>query len=88
MGSLIRGMLHLEERPTSQRIWIVTSGVHSHACVSECVAPQEKELIWLKKTVLLTFKLSCLLSHTHTHAHIQTKSTGTHIVGFGVVISL
>lgn len=35
MGSLIRGMLHLGERPTSHRIWIVTSGVHT-VCVHVC----------------------------------------------------
>lgn len=44
MGSLIRGMLHLGERPTSQRIGIVTSGVCSQACVSECMARQESEI--------------------------------------------
>lgn len=27
MGSLIRAMLHLGERPTSCRVWIVTLGV-------------------------------------------------------------
>lgn len=33
MGLLIRGMLHLGERPTSPRIWIVTLGVCECVCV-------------------------------------------------------